>query len=250
MSGELLTYLLRLADDELVLAQRLGELVSWMPDLEEDIAIANIGLDHLGTARNLYAYAGTVDPAGRDEDAFAMLRSEREFLNAVLMEQPNGDFAHVVVRLLFADAYQVPLYEALSASTDAQLAAIAAKAVKEASYHLDYSSNWVVTLGDGTGESQTRTQQAVDDLWRYTGDLFDADTVTEAVVAKGVAVDPASIRAAFDSTVGSIMAKANLTVPSDPYQRLGGRTGFHTEYLGHVLPELQSLYRSDPGATW
>ncbi len=246
----LLTHILRLADDELILAQRLGELVSWMPDLEEDIAIGNIGLDHLGTARNLYAYAGQLDADRRTEDDFAMLRSEREFLNAVLMEQPNGDFAHVIVKLFLVDAYQVPLYQAMAESTDSELSAIAAKAVKEARYHLDYSSNWLITLGDGTSESHDRAQAALDDLWRYSGDLFASDEVTKGLVADGAAVDPATLRPAFDQTVAANAAQAHLTIPSDPYQRLGGRTGFHTEHLGHLLPDMQHLYRSHPGATW
>ncbi len=246
----LLTYLLRLADDNLVLAQRLGELIAGMPDLEEDIAVANVALDHLGQARNLYAYAGQIDPAGRDEDDFSMGRSEREFLNAVLVEQPNGDFAVTMVRQLFVDAYQVPLYEALSESTDEQLAAIAAKAVKEARYHLDRSAGWVVTLGDGTGESHRRAQAAVDELWQFTADLFTADRVEDELSSRGVVPDPASLRPRFDGMVGEVLAAANLTVPSDPYQRLGGRTGFHTAHLGHLLPELQWLHRAHPGAEW
>lgn len=254
----LLTYVLRLADDNLILAQRLGELVSRMPELEEDIAVANIGLDHLGAARMLYAYASELDGSGegadrkpgRSEDEFAMLRSEREFLNAVLVEQPNQDFAHVVVRQLLVDAYQVPMYEALMKSSDAQLVAIAAKAVKEARYHLDYSSIWVVRLGDGTSESHQRSQAALDGLWRFAADLFAADEVEHNLVAEGIAADPALIRPRFDQIVATVVARANLTIPEDPYERIGGRTGFHTEHLGHLLPEMQNLYRAHPGATW
>lgn len=256
--GALLTYVLRLADDNLILGQRLGALIARMPELEEDIAVANLALDHVGQARNLYQYASELDPDGRSEDDvsprseddFAMLRDEREFLNAVLVEQPNGDFAHTMVRQFFVDAYQVPLYAALSGSTDERLAGIAAKAVKEASYHRDHSSSWIVTLGNGTSESHQRTQAAVDDLWPFTADLFAADEVEDELVAAGVAVDPAHIRPAFDATVSEVMAEANITMPADPYQRLGGRTGFHTEHLGHLLPEMQSLYRSHPGVTW
>ncbi len=252
---QLLTHVLRLADDELILAQRMGELVSWMPDLEEDIAVGNVGLDHLGTARNLYAYATDLDATvsgepGRDEDQLAMLRSEREFLNAVLMEQPNGDFARVVVRLLLVDAYQLPLYTAMVDSADERLAAVAAKAVKEARYHLDYSSNWVITLGDGTGESHSKAQAALDDLWRFSGDLFAADETTQTLIEAGIAVDPATVKPAFDATVADVAAKAHLSIPEDPYQRIGGRTGFHTEHLGHLLPDMQSLYRAHPGAQW
>lgn len=246
----LLTYVLRLADDNLVLAQRLGELIAGMPDLEEDIAVANVALDHLGQARGFYGYATELDSDGRSEDDFAMLRSEREFLNAVLVEQPNGDFAHTMVRQLLVDAYQVPLYQGLAASADQRLAGIAAKAAKEARYHLERSRGWVVTLGDGTGESHRRTQAALDELWPFTADLFTADEVEDALVAQGVAPDPIVLRSAFDATIEEVTAAARLTVPSDPYQRLGGRTGFHTSHLGHLLPEMQWLYRSHPGVRW
>ncbi|MGI9615184.1 MAG: 1,2-phenylacetyl-CoA epoxidase subunit PaaC [Acidimicrobiales bacterium] len=247
---KLLTYLLRIADDNLVVAQQLGDLIAKMPELEEDIAAANVGLDHLGQARNLYDYATEVDPAGRDADQFAMLRSEREFLNAVLAEQPNGDFAHTMVRQFFLDAYQVPLYEGLSASTDERLAGIAAKASKEARYHLEHSSSWVVTLGDGTDESHRRVQAAVDDLWQFTADLFTSDGVEDTLIEAGVVPNPAELRPAFDAAVAEVMTAGRLELPSDPYQRLGGRTGMHTAHLGHLLPEMQWLYRAHPGATW
>lgn len=246
----LLTWLLRQGDDNLVLSQRLGELVAAMPELEEDIAVANLALDHLGQARNLYQYATEHDPAGRDEDSFAMGRSEREFLNAVLVEQPNGDFANTMVRQLLVDAYQVPLYERLSTSADERLAGIGAKAVKEARYHLDHSSGWVVTLGDGTAESHRRAQEAVDALWRFSDDLLAADDVEAELARAGVVPDPAALRSPFESTVRSVLAEANLTVPDDPYQRTGGRVGFHTSHLGHLLPEMQWLHRAHPGAVW
>ncbi len=246
----LVTYLLRLADDNLILAQQLGALISNMPELEEDIAVANLCLDHLGQARNLYTYAGEVEGAGRDEDAFAMGRDEREFLNAVLVEQPNGDFAHTVVRQLFVDAYQVPLYEALGASQDATLAAVADKAAKEARYHLRWSSGWVIRLGDGTEESHRRMQRAVDAQWCFVGDVFATDEVEAELVRRGVAAAMAPIRDRFDDVVGAVLAEATLAIPDDPYQRLGGRRGEHTERLGHLLPELQNLHRLHAGATW
>lgn len=249
-TSALVRYLLRLADDNLILAQRLGAAISWMPDVEDDVAVANLCLDHLGQARNLYTYAGVVEGAGRTEDDLAMLRGEREMLNAVLVEQPNGDFAHTVVRQLFADAYQVPLYEALMASTDAELAAIAAKASKEARYHLRWSSTWAIRLGDGTDESRRRMQAAVDGLWQFTGDLFAADAVEAELAAAGVAPDMDAVRTRFDATVAEVLAEATLTMPTDTYQRIGGRTGYHTEHLGHLLPEMQSLYRAHPGAEW
>jgi ring-1,2-phenylacetyl-CoA epoxidase subunit PaaC len=246
----LVTYLLRLGDDNLVLAQRLGALVSWMPDVEEDVAVANLCLDHLGQARNLLTYAGEVEGEGRDEDTLAMTRNERELRNAVLVEQPNGDFGHTMARQLFLDAYQVPLYEQLASSTDATLAGIADKAVKEARYHLRYSSTWVVRLGDGTDESHRRMQAAIDALWPFTADLFAADEVEAELVARGIAADPAALRPRFDATVAEVLEQATLRAPTDPYQRLGGRQGFHTEHLGHLLPEMQALYRAHAGAQW
>jgi ring-1,2-phenylacetyl-CoA epoxidase subunit PaaC len=246
----IVVYLLRLGDDNLVLAQRLGALVSWMHELEEDIAIANLSLDHLGQARNLYAYAVDVEGQGRSEDDLAMGRDERQFLNAVLVEQPNGDFAQTMARQLLADAFQVPLYEALSASTDERLAGIAAKAVKEARYHLQHSSAWVVRLGDGTEESHRRMQAGVDAMWPYAGDLFATDAVEEALIPAGVAADPARFRGRWEETVAGVLAEATVEVPADPYERIGGRAGFHTEHLGHLLPEMQALHRAHPGASW
>lgn len=251
LSGDpLATYLLRLADDNLILAQQLGGLVSHMPDLELDIAVANIGLDHLGQARALLAYAAERLGDGRDEDDLAMGRDERQFLNAVLVERPNGDFAATLTRQLLVDAYQVPLYESLGSSSDERLGAIAAKAAKEARYHLAFSSSWMVRLGDGTAESHRRAQVAIDDLWPFSADLFAGDDVEDTLRATGVAPDPAPIRARFDQTVAEVLGEATLELPDGDYQRLGGRTGFHTESLGHLLPEMQSLHRSHPGATW
>ena len=227
----MVTYVLRLADDNMVLSQRLGELIASMPDLEEDIAVANIALDHLGLARNLYSYATELDLEKRSEDDFAMLRPEREFLNAVLVEQPNGDFSHTIVRQLFVDSYQVPLCEGLSASADERLAGIAAKAFKEARYHLERSAAWVITLGDGTNESHRRTQAAVDELWQFTADLFAADHVEDELVVRGVAPDPAELRLAFDSTVREVFGAAFLAIPADAYQRLGG-----AHRVPHVAP--------------
>jgi ring-1,2-phenylacetyl-CoA epoxidase subunit PaaC len=246
----LVTYLLRLADDNLVLSQRLGELVSWMPELEEDIAIANLSLDHLGQARGLYAYASEVEGAGRDEDALAMTRSEREFVNAVLVEQPNGDFAHTIARQLLVDAFQVPLYQALSVSADKTLAGIAQKAEKESRYHLEYSSTWMIRLGDGTDLSHDRAQAALDTMWPYAADLFAADEVEAELAGTGVAVDPTTLRSTFDATVEDVVERATLRMPTDPYGRTGGRGGMHTEHLGHLLAEMQSLHRAHLGAEW
>jgi ring-1,2-phenylacetyl-CoA epoxidase subunit PaaC len=246
----LFKYLLRLGDDNLILAQRLGELVSWMPELEEDIAVANLSLDHLGQARNFYTYAAEVEEQDRTEDDLAMLRGEREFMNSVLAEQLNGDFAHTMARQLFVDAYQVPLYEALTHSTDERLGGIAAKAAKEARYHLSHSSMWVVRLGDGTDESHSRMQAGIHALWSFTADQFVCDDVEHQLLDSGVGADLGAVRAHFDDTVVAVLSEATLALPDDPYQRLGGRTGYHTEHLGHLLPEMQSLHRAHVGAEW
>lgn len=224
------------ADDDLVLAQRLGEWISNGPDLELDIALANIALDHLGVARSLYSHAGVVEGAGRVEDDFAMLRPEREFTNLLLVEQPNGDFAHTIVRQVFIDQYQKALWSDLAGDDDATLAGIAAKAMKENAYHREFSGNWLVRLGDGTAESHSRAQRAVDDLWKFTAEMFEG--AAEAYQATWV------------NAVGDVFDEAGLSPPEDPYQKTGGRFGFHTEHLGYLLAEMQWVQRSYPGMQW
>ncbi len=243
-------YVLRHADDNLVLAQRLGEWISNAPELEEDIAVANTAIDHLGQARALLTHAATLEDAGRDEDDLAMLRTEREFTNLLLVEQPNGDFAQTMARQLFVDAYQLSLWEALQGSSDGTLAGIAAKALKEARYHYRHSSSWVVRLGDGTAESHSRMQRGIDAMWRFTGEMFTPDAVDAAMMEQAVGVDPASLRPAWDGRVAAVLAEATLTGPDDPYQRIGGRSGFHTEHLGHLLGEMQWMQRTYPGLEW
>ena len=220
------------ADDNMVLAQRLGEWISNAPDLEIDIALGNIALDHLGVARTLYTHAGQVEGQGRTEDDFAMGRTEREFLNLLLVEQPNGDFAHTIVRQFFFDVYQLLLWAELSESDDETLAGVAAKARKEAAYHHEFSSSWMLRLGDGTDESHTRTQQAVDALWRFTAELSEpyAD--------------------AWQKGTAMVFSEAGLLVPDDAYQRSGGREGYHTEHLGSLLAEMQWMDRAYPGMDW
>ena len=220
------------ADDNLVLAQRLGEWISNAPDLEIDIALGNIALDHLGVARALYTRAGEIEGQGRSEDDFAMRRTEREFLNLLLVEQPNGDFAHTVLRQFFFDVYQRLLWEDLSGSDDDAVAGVAARGRKESAYHHEFSSSWVVRLGDGTVESHARAQTAVDSLWRFTAELSDPY--------------PDSWR----GEVERVFADAGLIRPDDPYQRSGGREGYHTEHLGFLLAEMQWMDRTYPGMTW
>ena len=246
----LFSYVLSHGDDNLVLAQRLGEWTSRGPELEEDIALTNFALDHLGQARALLTYAGEVEGEGRDEDALAYHRDERSFTNALLVEQPNGDFAQSMARQLFFDTYQLSLWDALSTSADAALAGIAAKALKEARYHYRHSGTWVVRLGDGTEESRRRMQAGIDALWRFTGELFELPDSHRPLVEEGVAVDPAAWKPTWEARISAILDQATLSMPGDPFQRGGGRGGFHTEHLGHLLTELQYLQRAYPGLHW
>lgn len=245
-----LAYVLRHADDNLVLAQRLGEWISNAPELEEDIAIANTAIDHLGQARALLTHAAALEDAGRDEDDLAMLRTEREFTNLLIVEQPNGDFGQTMARQLFVDAYQLSLWDALQRSADETLAGIAAKALKEARYHFRHSSTWVLRLGDGTEESHERMQAGVDGMWRFTAEMFTPDAVDRAAVEQGIGVDPSSLQSAWDDRIAAALAEATLRRPDDPYQRMGGRSGFHTEHLGHLLGEMQWMQRTYPGLEW
>ncbi|GIU92280.1 MAG: phenylacetic acid degradation protein [Acidimicrobiia bacterium] len=243
-------YVLRHGDDNLVLAQRLGEWISRAPELEEDIALANIALDHLGQARALLTYAGELEGRGRSEDDLAMTRTERQFTNLLLCEQPNEDFAHTMARQLFIDAYQLELWERLASSNDPTLAGIAAKAWKEARYHFRHSSTWVIRLGDGTEESHHRMQRAIDELWRFTTEPFMADDVDRAAAGEGYGVDPSELEEPWLARVTPVLQEAGLVIPTDPYRRVGGRQGFHTEHLGHLLAEMQWMARTYPGLEW
>jgi ring-1,2-phenylacetyl-CoA epoxidase subunit PaaC len=243
-------WVLRHGDDCLVLAQRLGAQVSRGPDLEEDIAIANVSIDLLGQARALLTHAGSLEGDGRTEDDLAMGREERAFTNLLLVEQPDTDFAHTIVRQFLFDAYQVPFYEALSGSRDETLAGIAQKGLKEARYHLSHSGGWLVRLGDGTTESHDRTVEALGILFRFTDELFEADDLDRAMADAGLGVDPEALRPAWESTVERVLTDATLELPTDAGTRSGGRSGFHTEHLGHLLTDLQYLHRAHPGAAW
>lgn len=250
MTGDLFTYTLRLADDAAILGQRLGEWCGHAPTLEEDIGLANIALDHIGQARSLYTYAGEVEGAGRDEDQLCFLRKEREFGNCLLVEQPNTDFAHTIARQLFFSAFMLPFWTRLAGSADATLAAIAAKAVKEAAYHVRHAGEWTIRLGDGTHESRLRMQAAVDALWPYTGELFEADPVVDRLVAAGVAVDPASLREAWHGTLREVFDEAFLRLPPEGWMQSGGRAGRHSESFGHLLAQMQYMQRAWPGLRW
>lgn len=250
VTDTLAAYVLRHADDNLILSQRLSEWVSRAPELEEDIALANITLDHLGVATHLLAYAARVAADGRTADDLAFSRTEREFMNVVLVEQPNGDFARTMARQMLIDAYQLRLWDALSGSTDDTLSGIAARALKESRYHYRHSSGWVIRLGDGTDESHHRMQRGIDELWRYTGELFEMDDLDREMVDRGIGVDLAGLRASWRRDVEGVLMEATLDVPADITQRGGGRRGFHTEYLGHLLSEMQWLQRTYPGLEW
>jgi ring-1,2-phenylacetyl-CoA epoxidase subunit PaaC len=245
------TYTLRLGDDALVLSHRLAEWSSRAPDLEEDIALTNIALDLLGQARSLLSYAGEVEGDGRDEDDLAYLRDERQFLNCQLVEQPNEDFGVTIARQLYFATYQRLLYEQLERSNDETLAAIATKASKEVAYHCDHAELWTERLGDGTEESNRRMQRGIDRLWAYTYELFEQDETANRLVAQGVAVDVQQLREPWSNHINAVLGRATLTPPEETTWRpTGGRTGIHTESLGHMLAEMQNLHRAHPGATW
>jgi len=247
----LATYVLGLGDDALILAQRLGEWITRAPQIEEDIALGNIALDLLGQARTLLSYAGEIEGAGRDEDDLAYLRDEREFRNVHLVEIENGDFAVTMARQLIFSGYQYELYTALLTSTDPTLSALAAKAVKEVAYHRDHATQWVLRLGDGTAESHHRMQAALDRVWPYVEEIFDtADTANLLAGLPGIAADPAGLRPAWSGYVENVIAAATLVVPKPIWRSRGGRAGYHSESLGHLLPDMQNLHRSHPGARW
>jgi ring-1,2-phenylacetyl-CoA epoxidase subunit PaaC len=243
-------YVLRLGDLALVLGQRLSEWVGHAPALEEDLGLANIALDLVGQARLLLAYAGEIEGRGRGEDDIAFLREHGEYLNPTLVEQPNGDFGETIVRQVLIDAFQLALYERLASSRDERLAAIAAKAVKETRYHLRYSSSWLVRLGDGTEESHARVQRALERLWPYTVELFEADALDRDMAERGVAPSLAEMRTAWNRHIDEVLAEATLDRPADrPYTWFGKR-GEHSEHLGYLLAEMQYLQRAHPGARW
>jgi ring-1,2-phenylacetyl-CoA epoxidase subunit PaaC len=246
----LVLYTLRRADDALILGHRLSEWCGHAPMLEEDMALANMGLDLLGQARELYAYAAKVEGKENDEDKLAYLRDVRQYRNLLLLEQPNGDFARTMVRQFFYAGFADLYWRAMMKSRDATLAAIAAKSEKESAYHVRHSSEWMVRLGDGTAESHVRAQEAIDDLWAFTGEMFEVDDSERALIDAGVAVDPAALRPQWLKTVSDIVGDATLALPKNDWMQQGGRSGRHSEHLGHLLSELQSMQRTFPGATW
>lgn len=246
--GDAAEYALRLGDDALILAQRLGHWISRAPELEEDVALGNIALDQLGHARSFLSYAGGA--WGKSEDDLAYFRREPEFRSAHLFEQPNGDFAVTIARQFLVSYYQFELYRRLTESADSTLSAIAAKAVKEVDYHRDHSAQWVLRLALGTEESRERIQHAFKLIWPYVDELFHDDELTTRLTEAGVAVEPSSLRDDFDRLTAEVLAEAELEAPEVPAAPGGGRRGRHSEHLGYILAEMQVLAREHPGAKW
>lgn len=246
----LFDYLLRLGDNALILGQRLGEWCGHGPILEQDIALSNMALDHLGQARYLLTLAGKREGAGRDEDQLAFLRDGWDFRNFLLVEQPNGDFAQTIARSFFYDAYNALNFERLCESADRDLADIAKKAIKEVRYHYKYSSEWMLRLGDGTDESHRRMQEAVDKLWRYTGEMFTENETDRQLITAGIAPELGSMKAGWDEMVGGVMQEAGLSFDTGAYMQTGGKEGVHTEHLGHILTDLQFMQRAYPNSQW
>jgi ring-1,2-phenylacetyl-CoA epoxidase subunit PaaC len=241
---------LALADDALVLAHRLSEWCGHAPMLEEDIALSNLGLDLIGQARLLYSYAGELEGKGRTENDFAYFRDAAGYRNLLIVELEIGDFAHTIARQFLVASCLHPYYQALATSNNARLAEIAAKAVKEMAYHVRHTSEWMIRLGDGTAESKRRVTSALDELWGYTGEMFEMTDGERVLVAAGVVPDRATILPRWNSTLDAILHEATLQRPSDRGMQSGGRHGRHTEGLDHMLAEMQVLARQHPGATW
>ncbi|MEP3439764.1 MAG: 1,2-phenylacetyl-CoA epoxidase subunit PaaC [Hoeflea sp.] len=243
--------IVEIADDCLILGHRLSEWCGHAPTLEEDLALANMGLDLLGQARALYAHAGDLEGKGRSEDDFAFLRRERDYRNCLLVERRNGDFAVTMARQLYFAAFMEPFWRAITATSgDETLRGIAAKAEKEMAYHLRHSGEWVIRLGDGTAESAMRMQAAIDELHRYTGEMFMASPARADAIAAKLLPDPESLRAGWDQTIATVFAAARLELPEVRVPQKGGRDGLHGEDMGHLLAELQFMQRAYPGQAW
>jgi ring-1,2-phenylacetyl-CoA epoxidase subunit PaaC len=242
--------LLRLADDHLVLGHRLSEWCGHAPMLEEDLALPNIAPDLIGQARALYTYAGEIEGEGRTEDDLAYFRTDRDYRNCLLVERPNGDFAHTMLRQLYFSAFMEPYWQGACRSTDETIAGIAGKAVKESAYHVRHSAEWVIRLGDGTKESARRMSNAVEELHPFTDELFETDDISAALSGDKVVPDPADIRTAWDQTIDAVFQDAELTRPENEWPQTGGRKGLHGEALGLLLAEMQAVQRQNPGLTW
>jgi ring-1,2-phenylacetyl-CoA epoxidase subunit PaaC len=250
LNSSLFALTLALADDALVLGHRLSEWSGRAPMLEEDIALSNLGLDLIGQARLFYAYAGEVEGKGRSEDDLAYFRDAAGYRNLLIVELEIGDFAHTIARQFLYAAFVHPYFQALAQSKDARLAEIAAKAVKEMAYHVRHAAEWVIRLGDGTAESKRRVTEALEDLWGFTGEMFEMSATERALASQGIAPDRVALIATWNATVDRVLREATLARPKDRGMQSGGRSGRHTETLDHMLAEMQVLARQHPGATW
>jgi ring-1,2-phenylacetyl-CoA epoxidase subunit PaaC len=246
----LFEYVQRIGDDSLILGHRLSEWCGHGPILEEDIAMTNIALDLVGQATSLLNYAGEVEAKGRDGDALAYLRFDKDFKNTLLVEQPNGDFGMTMMRQFLFDAFRQPFYEKLQNSNDKQLAAIAEKSLKETKYHLKHSSEWVIRLGDGTDESHARIQESLNTLWRYTSELFYTDEIDAELLIAGIAPNMSEIFDSWNETVKNVLKEATLQIPTNNWKHEGGRKGMHSEHLGYILTEMQFIQRAYPNMEW
>jgi ring-1,2-phenylacetyl-CoA epoxidase subunit PaaC len=250
MDKALFEYLLRLGDDSLILGHRLSEWCGHGPILEEDIALTNLSLDLIGQATSFLDYAGKVEGKGRSEDDLAFLRFDKDYKNLLLVERPNGDFGMTIMRQFLFDSFRKPLFDRLVTSSDETIAAIAAKSLKETRYHLKHSSEWVIRLGDGTEESHQRIQDALNDLWRYTSEIFYEDEVDQELKSRGVLPRMDSLKTEWKNHVDAVLEEATLKIPENNWKQEGGRKGLHSEHLGYILAELQYMQRAYPNMEW
>lgn len=250
MNNNLYNYILGVADNSLILGQRLGELCGHGPTLETDIALTNISLDLFGQVRSYYQYAAKIAGDNRNEDTIAMMRPEREYVNVLLVEQPNTDFAYTIARQFLFDTYHYMFLEEFQSSNDETLSAIAKKSIKEVSYHLRFSSDWIKRLGDGTEESRKRIQNAINDLWTYTDELFHLTEADKEMIAEGVGIDASKLKEQYYNQISEILKEATLDVPELKYFQKGGKQGIHTEHMGYILTELQYMQRAYPNMSW
>lgn len=246
----LFKYLLRLADDGLILGHRLAEWCSKAPFLEEDLALTNFSLDLIGRSQALLVHAGKIEGKNHSDDDLAYKRGEREFYNHLICELPNGDFGFTIARQFIVSTYELLVYEGLLKSKDETIAAVAAKSIKEIRYHQKHAADWMLRLGDGTAESHQRIQNSLNDIWMYTGELFEMDEVDQLMVKEGIGVDTKALKPEWEKRIGAVLTEATLTKPADGFMQSGSKKGVHTEYLGYILTDMQYLQRAYPDAKW
>jgi ring-1,2-phenylacetyl-CoA epoxidase subunit PaaC len=250
MSNQLVQYICEIADNSLILGQRLGELCGHGPSLETDIALTNISLDLFGQVRSYFQYAAEIQGDQSSEDTFAFLRKEQEYRNVLLVEQPNTDFAYIIARQFLFDVYHQLFLEKLQSSNDQTLSAIAKKSLKEVTYHVRFSSDWVIRLGDGTEESHSRMSAAIEDLWIFTEELFSCTELEKEMANSSVGVDVSLLRDVYFNRVHSVLNEATIAIPDVNYFQKGGKQGNHSEHMGYILTEMQYMQRTFPNMTW